>query len=271
MKIDRDTNVCISVAAVPGNFGSSFHNAAYRSLGLNWIYLPRAVESALDLETVISGVRALGIKGCSVSMPHKEAVIQYIDELDSSARMIGAVNTIKKQENGSLTGYNTDYCGAKKALEQTAIDKKDVVMIGAGGVAKAIGHAVNEMGGRLIIANRTQHRSDKIVAELNADLLPWKEVPNVSGHLLINATSVGMLDEASMIVRRETIARFDAVFDAVIQPRETLLLRTATELGRQIISGTLMCVYQAAEQFKIYTGIDAPKEIVSKTLKTLDQ
>ena len=148
-RIDRDTTLCISIAAKPGNFGARFHNSAYSLLGLNWVYLPRRVETLSELQVVIKAVRVLGIKGCSVSMPHKEDVIQYIDQTDSSAEKIGAVNTIKLQNDGSLKGFNTDFYGAKKALEKADIEGQKVVMVGTGGVAKAIGLAVIELGGEL--------------------------------------------------------------------------------------------------------------------------
>ena len=149
--VNRKTEVCISIATKPGNFGSAFHNSAYDLLGLNWVYIPRKVESATDLERAINGVCALNIKGCSVSMPYKETVIKYLDELDISAEKIGAVNTIKQLNDGTLKGYNTDFYGAKKALEKAEIKGKEVLMIGAGGAAKAVGLAVRELGGDLTI------------------------------------------------------------------------------------------------------------------------
>ena len=149
MKINSDTKICISIAARPGDFGANFHNSAYKHLDLNWVYLPRKVVSATDLEKAISGVRGLNIKGCSVSMPHKQTVIKYMDDIDTSAAKIGAVNSIVQNEKGDLKGYNTDYYGAKKALERAKINGKEVLMIGAGGVAKAVGLAVIELGGIL--------------------------------------------------------------------------------------------------------------------------
>ncbi|MCK4752966.1 MAG: shikimate dehydrogenase [Planctomycetes bacterium] len=269
LQINKDTNVCISIAARPGNFGATFHNSAYHLLGLNWVYLPRKVETSSELQTTIEAVRVLGIKGCSVSMPHKEDVIQHLDHIDPSAEKIGAVNTIKLEDDGSLTGFNTDFHGAKKALEQVGIEGKQVVMIGAGGVAKAIGLAVIELGGELIIANRTAAKAQQLAERLNATAISLEQMNDTSGYLLINATSVGMRDPGSMVVSEQIIENFDIVKDAVIYPPETKLLKEALKTGKQVIPGTLMCVYQAAEQFKIYTGQDVPSEIISKTLETL--
>ena len=266
-KINKDTVVCISIAAKPGNFGANFHNSAYKHLGLDWVYLPRKVVRTVDLERAINGVRVFGIKGCSVSMPHKEIVIQYLDNLDSSAERIGAVNTIVQNENGSLKGYNTDFYGARKALEKANIKGKEVLMTGAGGVAKAVGFAVKELGGLLTIANRTYDRARELSEKLNAKVIPWEQVSNSSGYLLINATSVGMKDPNKMVVKEKVIRNFNVIMDVVIYPSETKLLRISKEKGKIIIPGTLMCVYQAAEQFKIYTGFNAPKKVIDDTLK----
>ena len=267
--INKDTVVCISIAAKPGNFGANFHNCAYDLLDLNWVYIPRKVERSSDLERAINGVRSLGIRGCSVSMPHKETVIQHLDDLDVAAEKIGAVNTIKQNEDKTLKGYNTDFYGAKRALEGIGIKEQEVLMVGAGGVAKAIGLAVKEMGGELMIANRTYQKAKKLSEQLKADVITWEQLGSASGYLLINATSVGMRDPHSMIVSKEIIEKFDVIMDVVIYPARTKLLQTAKELGKQIIPGALMCVYQAAEQFKIYTGLMAPLEIISNTLETL--
>ena len=270
-KIDTNTTICISIAEKPGNFGAKFHNPAYKYLNLNWIYLPRKVQNSADLEKTMHGIRALNIKGCSVSMPHKENVIPFLDEMDDSAQEIGAVNTILRKENGSLKGYNTDFYGAKKALENTQIDGKEVLMLGAGGVARAVSLAVKELGGQLTIANRTDRNALTLAKQLSAKTVNWEDVQFSSGHLLINTTPVGMNDPEAMIVNKELLHNFNSVMDVVIYPAETKLLKTAKEYGKNIIPGTLMCVYQAAQQFKIYTNQDAPEPIINKTLKALEK
>ena len=113
--ISKDTEVCISIAGKPGDFGARFHNTAYRVLGLNWIYVPRRIDTA-QLKSVIEAVRVLNICGCSVSMPHKTEVMKYLDNVDQLASKIGAVNTIVRQSDGTLKGYNTDFYGAKRAI-----------------------------------------------------------------------------------------------------------------------------------------------------------
>ena len=270
IKVDKETIVCISVAAKPGNFGANFHNAAYKHLNLDWVYIPRKVVSSTDLEKAIIGVRALNIKGCSVSMPHKETVIQYLDNLDISAAKICAVNTILHDENGDLKGYNTDFYGAKKALENYEIKGKTVLMVGAGGAARAIGLAVKELGGVLTITNRTLEKAQKIGEILNTKVILWEKISNFIGYLLINATSIGMNDPNNMCIKKQIINNFDAVMDVVIYPSETKLIETAKSLNKKVIYGRQMCVYQAAEQFKIYTGMDVPTQIINSTLKSFE-
>ena len=126
--MNKDTNICISIASQPSNFGAYFHNQAYKSLGMNWVYLPRQVTNIDELKSAISAVRSLDIKGCSVSMPFKEIVIDFIDEMDLSAKITGAVNTILNCD-GVLKGFNTDMFGAKKVASNFSLSKKQVLII----------------------------------------------------------------------------------------------------------------------------------------------
>ena len=268
---DCDTKICISIAQKPGQFGSRFHNNSYRKLCMNWIYIPRKVDEVSVLGDVLNSLLALGIKGCSVSMPFKQKSIQYLDEVDDRAKIIGAINTIKVKNDTLLKGYNTDYIGAKQALSVARIEGRRVLMLGAGGVAQAIGLAAIELGGRLTVANRTYERAKELGEKLDAEVISWEEVNKSFAHLLINATSVGMMNPNEMVVKEEAIQNFDVVMDTVIYPAETRLLRSAKEKGKEIIPGTLMCVYQAAAQFKIYTGFNAPKEVVERTIETFEQ
>lgn len=270
MQINSETTLCISIAKKPGNFGANFHNSGYKELNLNWVYLPIKIENSDDLAPVINGVRILNIRGCSVSMPHKETVMPFLDNIDFSARQIGAVNTIVRNKNGDLKGYNTDYYGAKKALAKHKLKGKKVVMIGAGGVAKAVGLAVKDLGGDLIISNRTNSRAKELSKNLNAKTIPLKQLNDLSGYLIINTTSIGMNNPNEMIISEDILFNFNVVMDVVIYPSETKLLRIAKQKEKVLIPGTLMCVYQAAKQFEIYTGIDAPQKIINKSIKAFE-
>ena len=165
-----------------------------------------------------------------------------------------------------MKGYNTDFYGAKKALQKINLTGKNIILIGAGGAAGAIGLAVKELGGHLTIATRDFERGKELSKKLNAKTITLEQVKNSSGYLLINATPVGMKNTNEMIVEKDVIENYNTIMDLVIYPAETKLLRLAAELDKKIIPGTLMCVYQAAEQFKIYTGIDAPEKVINSTL-----
>ena len=143
-------------------------------------------------------------------------------------------------------------------------------MVGAGGVAKAIGLAVKDLGGKLTICNRNYNRAKSLSKLLNVDTVRYNELNSFKGYLLINATSVGMNAPTEMVVEKDTIENFDAIMDAVIYPAKTKLLTSAFKIDKITIPGTLMCVYQAAEQFRIYTGMNAPIKIIDKTIKDFD-
>ncbi len=263
MGINKETKICVSIAASPGNFGSQFHNLGYQLLGLNFVYLPLQVNEG-QLKKALDALKTFNIVGCSVSMPHKIKSLAYLDELGSCAQKVGAVNTIKN-DAGRLIGFNTDYTGARKAIEETgAIKNKEVTLIGAGGVAKAIAWAVTDLGGRLSVFNRTPDRLKKWPKDIPARIKRWDELKKAQGHLLINATCVGMNDNEATAVPPSIIKNFSIIQDVVLDPVNTLLIRRARALKKKIILGTDMCFTQAAAQFKIYTGVDAPLEKIKK-------
>lgn len=263
MKVDKNTKKCISIAEKPGIFGVEFHNKGYELLDLNYVYLPLKVSSD-QLESIIDIVRH-NFHGCSVSMPHKIKVVNFLDSFDESAAKTKAVNTILNQD-GKLIGYNTDFYGAKIVLQKTlSIKDKDILLIGAGGAAIAIGHAVNELGGKLTITNRTKENAGNLASALNALTMEWEDIHKARGYLLINATSVGMDKKDDLIVPQETISRFEAVMDVVVLP-ETRLIREALNNNKIIIPGYQMTTYQAAQQFKIYTGKELPDNFIQQTI-----
>src|SRR3989344_1009364 len=259
--MDSCTRKFVSIAERPGSFGVNFHNQGYVYLGLNCVYIPLKIESG-QLESFIDIIRD-NFDGCSVSMPHKTHVMKYLKETESSAR-VGAVNTILNLER-RLKGYNTDYLGAKRAIEK-ALDIRDkrVVMAGAGGVARAIGYAVRDLSGKLAVTNRTQVKAETLSSELGCVSFGYDELDNFSGTLFINATSVGMENSGEQVIPIENISRFDAVMDVVVG--KTQLMMDSEAKGRIIIPGRVMTVYQAAEQFRIYTRQELPREFLEKFL-----
>ncbi len=266
--VNKDTQLCISVASRPSNFGTTLHNTAYAALDLNFVYKAFGIS---DLAGALTGVRALNIRGCSVSMPFKEAALPLVDELDETARLIGAVNTIVN-DAGRLRGYNTDAFGARKALDSIRADPGDsVLLVGAGGVARAIVFALRQMGfGQVQVSNRDLKKIQGLDSILPCKVVPWNERHNARADLLINATSVGMspdIDQSLMEARFLHQAR--AVMDVAVSPTESCLIKLARSMGKDVVPGYFMSLEQAIEQFRLYTGEAAPRDIMEQSLKHL--
>jgi shikimate dehydrogenase len=229
------------------------HNGAFRRMGLNAAYLAFEVK---NLEEAVSGIKGLGICGVSVTIPFKTAIIPFLDRLDEVARKIQAVNTIRN-EGGKLIGYNTDWSGALGALEERVdLTGKRVLLLGAGGAARAIAFGLKERGCRVIIGNRSQEKAAALAKELGFvhRPLPFDGTPDAD--VLVNATSAGMSphDEESPIPR-EALAQEMTVMDIVYKPLRTRLLREAKERGCRTIDGLEMLARQGAGQIEIWTGM----------------
>ena len=266
--LDKNTVICISVSGRPSNFGTTLHNAGYRELGLNFAYKGFAIS---DIAGAIAGVRALGIRGCSVSMPYKESVIPYLDDLDDSARTIGAVNTVVN-DSGKLIGYNTDAMGACVAIRELNIScEQKVLLLGAGGAAKAILYALGSLGfNKIVVANRTFNRSEELKGILTIDCVNWEDRENVQSDLLINATSIGMDPQPDIMpVSREYLNGCTSVMDVVVTPMESKLINVAKRLGLAVAPGYRMSLHQAAGQFKKYTQKEAPLAVMESALLNL--
>lgn len=247
------TRLCMSLAARPGTFGSRFHNRLYEHLGLDFVY---KAFTTTDLAGAIGGVRALGIRGCAISMPFKEAVIPMLDGLETSAAAIDSVNTVVN-DNGRLTGHNTDYSAIVALLEHAAIDPQTPFLLkGSGGMAKAVAAALRDRGhstGTVIARNAS---TGQRLAEACGFSWAASEA-GLTAPLLINATPLGMAgaDADRLAFSDEQVARSQTVFDVVALPVETPLMQAALRLGRARISGADVAVLQAVEQFVLYTGV----------------
>ena len=267
MKITKNTQVCISIAGRPGNLGANLFNASFEALSLDFIYKPFQVSED-KLSSAVDGIRSFGIRGCGVSMPHKVTVLEYLDEIDSVAEKIGAVNTIVNS-NRVLRGYNTDFEGARMAVNtRYNINKKKVFVIGAGGAARAIIMALKEsQPGEIYITNRDEVVGEQVAKEFNLRYFPYNNKDNFEGDFLINATSVGMLPYSDeMIITNESLRSYEAVMDVVVYPNTTLLIKSAKEYGKVVIPGFEMALYQAAAQFKLYTNQEAPLNIMRESM-----
>ena len=243
------------------------HNAAFRCLGIDAAYLAFDVPPE-HLEAALAGARALGIRQLAVSIPHKEAVMAALDEIDERARSIGAVNTVTLH-GGRLVGSNTDWLGAVRALErETELAGKHCVVLGAGGTARALVHGLILRGARVDVLNRTRERAETLVAELKAgEAGGLEDLEKMNFDVLVNTTSVGLRSQESPVPRevlREVLRPEAVVMDAVYDPEETRLLADAREIGARTIGGKWMLIHQAAEQIRLWTGREAPIEVLAE-------
>lgn len=261
--INKDTQLCMSLSGRPGNFGTRFHNYLYEKLGLNFIYKAFTTD---DIEHAVKGVRALGIRGCAVSMPFKESCIPFLDEISSSAQAIESVNTIVN-DNGYLKAYNTDYIAIVKLIDKYQLDKNtSVVVLGSGGMAKAVVAAFKNSGfEKLTIVARNQ----KTGAYL-AQLYGYQYREQLAGQqadILINVTPIGMAggkEEFDLAFSEAMIERAKVAFDVVALPAETPFIRYAKAQNKLTVSGAEVIVLQAVEQFELYTGQRPSEELIAE-------
>ncbi len=228
------------------------HNGAFGRMGLNAVYLSFEVK---DLREAIDGTRSLGIRGVSVTIPFKTRIIPFLDEVEAVAKKINAVNTIVN-EGERLIGYNTDWRGALEALEERVdLRGKRIVLLGAGGAARAIGFALKRRDCEVIISNRTMDRGAGLAKELMCVHQPFSSIEGLKADVMINATSVGMhpYDEESPLPKR-VLKEGMTVMDIVYSPLQTKLLREAEEIGCLTINGLEMLSRQGAAQLEIWTG-----------------
>jgi shikimate dehydrogenase len=265
-RINRDTRLCMSLSARPGNFGTRFQNYLYEALDLNYVY---KAFSTQDLEGAIAGIRALDIRGCAVSMPFKEACIPLIDGLEASASAIHSVNTIVN-DAGVLRGYNTDYSAVAALIAASGLPTDTPLALrGSGGMGKATACALRAAGfsnGHVIARNA-------VAGQRLARTTGWTWTPDmqgVAGGLLVNVTPIGMEGgpEAHVLAFTEAeIAAADLVFDVVALPVETPLIQRARALGKPVITGGQVVVLQAVEQFVLYTGVRPEPELIDRAAR----
>ena len=235
----------------------AMHAAAYAALDFDAVYLAFDVPPA-GLADALRGARALGMRQLAISLPHKQAVMAHLDEVEPTARRIGAVNTVTRAGQ-ALIGANTDWLGAVRALEPAlTLRGARAVVLGAGGTARAVVFGLLERGARVRVLNRSPERARSLADELGAESAgPLAELSAAPYDLLVNTTSVGLREDASPAPA--AALRADAVvMDAVYDPERTRLLREAEARGARIVSGRWMLIHQAAEQVRLLTGQEAP-------------
>jgi len=248
----------------------AMHNAAFRAVDLNWRY--ELLETPQEkLHEALARLRADDCGGANVTLPHKQAVMEYLDELSDTARAIGAVNTIVVRD-GRLIGDNTDAVGFIAALRDARVDPRNVrvVIIGAGGAARAVAFALAERGAASIdIVNRTTSRATMLAEALRQHFPHLALGVNMAealkdAHIIVNATSVGMSPNAdeSPMPRGCVFPRGAVAFDLVYRPMQTQFLRDAEKAGARPIGGLGMLVHQGGAAFKLWTGYEAPVQVM---------
>lgn len=244
-----------------------FQNALLKYAGINGVYLAFEVKPE-DLKKAVLGFKAIGVRGINVTIPHKEAIMEYLDEIDPVAQEIGAVNTVKFEE-GKAIGYNTDWIGFLRALKMLlpSIEGKRVLLLGAGGTARAVIYALLYEGAKLYIWNRTKERALELVKKFNDRLTavsrPEEVVEKVS--LIVNTTSVGLKEEDPEIFDYSLITQEHTVVDVIY--RETKLIKRAKEIGAKYLDGLPMLLWQGIESFRIWNGCEVPYSVALRAVE----
>lgn len=281
MNIKGSTNIVGLIGhPVEHSFSPPMHNAAFAELEMDYAYVAFDVNPA-DLKSAVEGAGALGIRGLNVTIPHKIEVMAHLDEIDEVAGLIGAVNTIDFKD---MKGYNTDGIGAVRAIEEvTPIRNRNVVVAGAGGASRAISFYIAKYGAdKLTILNRNVERAGALAGDVSdSGLIDDVRAGSISeisacledADILIDTTPLGMhphFDDEPVAVASDMHENL-AVFDAVYNPNETVLIKEAIKAGAKPVYGIKMLLYQGAESFRIWTGKEAPVDVMEAALKkTLD-
>ena len=280
MKIDGYTRLAAVVAnPIKHSISPFIHNSAFEATNTNGVYLAWEVD-ATELAETVANIRRYQMYGINLSMPYKEQVIPYMDQLSEEACLIGAVNTVVNRE-GTLIGYNTDGKGFFKSLPSFKISKKRMVLLGAGGAAKAIlAQAILDGVSQISVfvrsssIEKTKPYLEKIqnATGFRVDLLALEDVQNLQdsitqADLLVNATSVGMDGSSQPIPTSIVLPEKLLVADVIYQPFETPFLKWARKQGNQSINGLGMLLYQAAEAFQLWTGKEMPTDQIWDLLK----
>jgi 3-dehydroquinate dehydratase / shikimate dehydrogenase len=275
-KVNRDTEVYGVIAdPISHSLSPHIHNAAFDAMGLNKIYVPFRVRPE-DLKQFLHDCRELGIRGLSVTIPHKEEILGFKTKSDVGAEEIGAANTLVWDDDDRIA-YNTDYRAAMSLMddlfggsdkEASGLKGKHALVLGAGGVARAIVVGLSRRGADITIASRTPDRADALAHFCKGKSIAWGLRHSLKCDLLINCTPVGMhpnLDDTPY--EQNHLKPEMVVFDTVYNPERTLLLKQALDFGCRVITGVDMFIGQAALQFKLFTGREAPTELMRQVIR----
>lgn len=275
-ELNTETKLCGVIGYPLGHSLSPImHKSAFNKLGLDYDYLIFEVHEQ-EFSSAFEDLKSKGFRGLNVTMPYKLEIMEYLDNIEASTRDIGAVNTIVN-DDGVLTGYNTDGFGALEALRSNGVDFKNlkgkILIMGAGGAARAIAITLTKLGAEIIIANRTFQSGETLVNTLkNIGTSEAIKIAEISENideveLVINCTSVGMHGGPEGSLLPEELIRNDMiVFDIVYSPKNTPLLTVAEKCGAKVIYGYEMLVHQGARAFELWTGETAPLEVMRQAV-----
>lgn len=281
MNITTNTQLCgVLGNPIEHSLSPAIHNAAFQHLEMDFVYLAFLVE---EIKDAVSGIRALGnLRGFSVTIPHKVSVIPFLDDVDPTARHIGAINTIVK-DHGRLKGYNTDASGALRALRESGVslERENIVILGSGGAARAIAFGLAmeaDIAHLTVLGIDEQERTglvkdliDRTKVEVSEGRCQPERVEEAlrAASLLIHLTPVGMTPNVGgTCIPKEFLDPHLSVMDVVYNPLETRLLREAREAGCRTIQGIEMFLYQAVAQFELWTGCSAPTQVMRGVLES---
>lgn len=274
--IDANTKLFGVVAdPVAHSYSPLIHNSAFVAQGINARYIPFRIPH-FDLPNFLEWCREYGVGGLSVTIPHKEAIIEFLHQADSAAKDIGAVNTVLFTPEATV-GYNTDYRASMDCLSDTITKLKKepepfkgmgVLILGAGGVSRAIGYGLARRGANVMITSRTHERSEALAQSIGGKAIPWASRYDIKPQLIVNGSPIGMFpDLDSTPYDAAKLHEGQIVFDTVYNPERTLLLKSAKAAGCAVISGLQMFIRQAAYQYRLFTGQEPPVETMVETLK----
>ena len=284
-EIDDQTQIFGVVAdPVAHSLSPQIHNAAFQEHNLNARYLPFRVPPD-DLSLFVAWCKEAGIGGLSVTIPHKESILELLTSAESAATGIGAINTVAIR-GGDAVGYNTDYRAAmdclhealktQKTLQNIELHDDDLfrgrgaLLLGAGGVARAIGYGLRQRGAVVAVTSRTEERAIRLARDLNGRAIPWSSRYDIKPGILVNCSPIGMHPDVDRTpYDADKLNENMIVFDTVYNPEQTLLVKDAKKVGCFVINGLDMFVRQAAYQYKLFTGLEPPTELMRATVKRI--
>ena len=260
---------------VAQSYSPMLHNSAFETNNLDYRYLPFRVAAG-DISTFIRWCQHEGVGGLSVTIPHKQSVLPMLTQAESAAQGIGACNTIVFSGEDRI-GYNTDFRAAMECIgyglakiheEPNPFEGRSALILGSGGVARAIGWGLAQRRVRVSFASRNFEAASQLAKELGGRAMPWEERHSVQPNVMINCTPIGMFPEMDFTpFRKENLDARTLVFDTVYNPEQTLLIRNAKLAGCPVITGLSMFVRQAAYQYRLFTGLEPPIDAMTKALR----